>query len=520
MPTHGTTLDALGDELERWFAAEYLELAGGDAWKPEYLEYQFSCSAPAGEGEQVLAADEYAQGRLDWYSFDRTPGSLGAAGDPGEHVTVSSFLPAPVSFEGMPDSRWWALEDRKTDFGGVKPSTTDLAQLLLMEFALVYADNWFLAPFRLPVGALARLDGMAVTNTFGERFWILPAGTDGAGSGRWSMFELTAPVESEGAGAGGLLLPPVVVDGAGSAPLEDVELARDEVANMVWAVERTVPSVTGRGRSGKDEARETRQYHELLVSAIAEPPEYRADVAYLATSSVPEHFIPFVPVHVDGSVREIQLQRSRMLRIIEGDPLPPEKVPPRTTLMREGLDQPVKQPYFVHEEEVPRAGARVTVSFRRARGSGGEAYVWLGRLEAGRPGGALERARLRRARRRQIASEHLIALGSSQYTTTVMTPTLSRLQRAASLPPALRQVFSLIGLWREMNVSESTRARRYRRRVLTSPRSRHATSRMARVEPGLDDERRSSNRRRETPSEASAISRNMSAPGRRVRKIT
>lgn len=77
-------------------------------------------------------------------------------------------------------------------------------------------------------------------------------------------------------------------------------------------------------------------------------------------------------------MREIQLQRSRLLRIIDGDPLPPEKVPPRTTLMREGLDVAVKQPYFLHEEEVPREGIRASEAFRRTRWTKGEAYVWLG----------------------------------------------------------------------------------------------------------------------------------------------
>jgi hypothetical protein len=116
-----------------------------------------------------------------------------------------------------------------------------------------------------------------------------------------------------------------------------------------------------------------------LIGAIAvPPPPFQAGIAYLAMTSVPEHFIPFVPVHVPGSVREIQLQRSRMLRIIDGDPLPPEKIPPRTTLIREGLDLPVKQPYFLHEEEVPRAGILITEAFRRTRSTNGEAYVWIG----------------------------------------------------------------------------------------------------------------------------------------------
>ena len=79
-------------------------------------------------------------------------------------------------------------------------------------------------------------------------------------------------------------------------------------------------------------------------------------------TSVPEHWIPFMPTHVIGSVREIQLQRSRMLRIIPGDPNPPVKVPPRTTLIRQGLDLAKPQPYYVHEEEVPRAGSTVSES--------------------------------------------------------------------------------------------------------------------------------------------------------------
>jgi hypothetical protein len=148
---------------------------------------------------------------------------------------------------------------------------------------------------------------------------------------------------------------------------------------MVWAIERTIPSVTGAGVAGKDEALETRQYHERLVAAgTPQTVDYQAAVAYRAMTDVPEHFIPFVPVHLPGSVREIQLQRSRMLRIIEGDPLPPAKVPPRTTLIREGLDETPKRAYFLHEEEVPRAGIRVAGSFRRTRWTGGEAPVWLG----------------------------------------------------------------------------------------------------------------------------------------------
>lgn len=380
-PADGGKLDTLGDEFEAWFAKMYYQPAEEAAFKPPYLEYQFACSVPRDGQEQVLAADEYAEGELDWYSFNRAPGALGGAADPGEAVNTSSFIPSPVTFEGMPDPRWWALEDRKTDFGQVNPATTDLAQLLLMEFALLYANDWFLIPYKLPAGTLAKIDGLAVTNNFGERFWVLAAGTGSQDNWhRWSMFQLSsqdtgrAPVDTS------LFLPPVVAGVLDGDPLEEVELARDEVANMVWAVERTVPSVSGPGRLGKDEARETLAYHQRLVAAGAPAPvAYQASIAYLAMSNVPEHFIPFVPVHVPGSARETQLQRSRMLRLIDGDPLPPEKIPPRTTLIREGLEaKPTKLPYFIHEEEVPREGVVVREQFRRTRWTNGEAYVWLG----------------------------------------------------------------------------------------------------------------------------------------------
>lgn len=386
-PADQARLDELGPALSAWFARLYLVPAAEAAWKPEYLEYQFGCSAPQSGREVVLAAGEYAHGHLDWYSFDRSAAEgLGGPVDAAqEQVTVQPFLPAPVTFEGMPDARWWSLEDRKTDFGAVKPSTTDLAQLLVMEFALVYSNDWFLLPFRLPAATLARVEGLVVTNTFGERQWIIAAGSGAQDNWhRFAMFQLTAP--GRRAADTSVFIPPATSRTLDGDPLEEIELARDEVANMVWAVERTVPSLTGAGRDGKDEARETRRYHEQRVAANPAPPAApRAPISYLAMTGVPEHWIPFLAVHVPGSVREVQLQRGRMLRIIEGDRDPPAKVPPRTTLVREGLDASPRRAYFVHEEEIPRAGITVGASFRRTRWTGGEAYVWLGvRKQTGR----------------------------------------------------------------------------------------------------------------------------------------
>ena len=106
---------------------------------------------------------------------------------------------------------------------------------------------------------------------------------------------------------------------------------------------------------------------------------------------VPENWIPFLPVHVAGDNREIQLQRAALPRILEGDPDPPAKVQPRTALLREGLDHRPAQTYFVHEEEVPRAGARVFQAFQRTRWTDGSVHVWLARPPPDRPRRGLQR---------------------------------------------------------------------------------------------------------------------------------
>ena len=160
-PAHGATLDALGQKLVAWFDGLYFQ-PGSDAsaWRPAQLEHAFSCSGPLGAVDKTLLAEQYPGGHLDWYSFDVSKSALAPAAALGrraafQHTWVSSFLPAPIMFDGMPHTRWWKLEDSKVNFGDLEPSTTDLAKLLLVEFALVYANDWFVLPFRLPAGRIA-----------------------------------------------------------------------------------------------------------------------------------------------------------------------------------------------------------------------------------------------------------------------------------------------------------------------------------------------------------------------------
>src|SRR6185503_9928815 len=172
-----------------------------------------------------------------------------------------TMLPTQVGFNGMPNSRWWKFEDGRTNFGDVKPDTTDLAKLLLIEFGLVYANDWFIVPFTAPAGSIATVRGVAVSNVFGERTWIEAAGRgDDEDWQRWAMF-LNSIVGDEHRPADlSLMLPPAAQKVQDGAPMEEVLLARDEMANMVWGIERVITLPSGEPKHGSEAAYQTRAY--------------------------------------------------------------------------------------------------------------------------------------------------------------------------------------------------------------------------------------------------------------------
>jgi hypothetical protein len=283
----------------------------------------------------------------------------------------------------MPNPRWWTFEDGKVNFGSVNAATTDLAKLLFLEFSLVYSNDWFIVPFTAPAATVARLSGCVVTNTFGERFWLTPAaeGRDDDPR-RFTLF--TSSVVGDArlpADTSLLLLPtaPAVMDGP---TREEVLFLRDEMANMVWAVEQTVLLPDGSTRRGAEAAAETRSWFERRIQeaglAPSADPDPVADIRYRVMAGVPEHWIPMIPAQDPDSGRQVRLQRAALTRVIDGDPAAPVPVHPLTMLLRDGLDVPTPRPWFLHEAEVLREGLRVATRFQRTRWRDGRVVVWLG----------------------------------------------------------------------------------------------------------------------------------------------
>ena len=91
-----------------------------------------------------------------------------------------------------------------------------------------------------------------------------------------------------------------------SAPLERVNFLRDEMANIVWRVEAIVRWQTGAGMSGNEASR----HPTTEAPRVIKDDDVR--IAYVAGTTVPKNWIPFIPVHAKDSVSEIRFQRARM----------------------------------------------------------------------------------------------------------------------------------------------------------------------------------------------------------------
>lgn len=327
------------------------------AWVDERMEYAFAVGGRGADKEQVLGADEYTEGELDWYAFDFLPeASIGAGADPPAPALVRTAIPSPVTYRGMPAVRWWEMEDAAVDFGAVEAAPEELARLLLVEFAVAYSNDWFLVPVQLPVGRLYRIRSLIVTDTFGERCLVRPYTEVDGPTSPWRLFHLTGAVEPD------LLLAPKLTAGLDGPVLEEVLFLRDEMANLAWAVERLISGPHGRAVS-RHEAETVRP---AAVSSD-EPPA--APLAYHLATRVPAHWIPLAAVR-DEPDEPLRLRRAQLL---SGGP--------------EGLREPgplgrillPNKALALQEEEVPRTGMRVTRAFQCARAADGSTHLWMGR---------------------------------------------------------------------------------------------------------------------------------------------
>lgn len=352
-----------------WYARLFSEPSenDADAWEPERMEYALSVAARLSadpHDEFTLTASEYYDGQLDWSSFDHNAEvNMGTIDDRQFVDTVETNVPAPVRFPGAPASRFWEFEDARVDYGMIPVGPTDLAQLMMIEYASSYGNDWYVLPMDVPVGSLTRVNSLVVTDTFGVRTLHRPIGDRALPRPHWSMWQMAHVRRAGedaliGPAANLFFLPPSLGRSLESAALEDVLFMRDEMANIAWAIERKLENPI-----------------EQPVAAIEREtsPEPRAsdsDAAprYQLSSRVPSFWIPLLPVQVRSAPDRI------VTRLRRGAVLQPDgsgivhRAQGRLLNEREALS--------LYDEEIPREGIRLTRHYQMSRWIDGATFVW------------------------------------------------------------------------------------------------------------------------------------------------
>lgn len=352
------------------------------SWNPERMEYSFAVGSRLDEGPITLSAPEYPGGNLDWHAFRVERGAEIVDGRSGaSERIVRTVIPTPATYGGMPVSRYWAFEDARIKFGSVEAAPEDVARLLMIEYALIFGNDHFVVPIDLAVGSICRVWSLVVTDTFGGRTLIHPSDQMSRSVESWRMFALSgdeSPGEVDNAVLSGLFfLPPSLGPSLQGPELEEVLFLRDEMANLAWAVERTVESPSGRPLRRMEAYHEERRRAAEDTADSDSADEPLAPLVYRLASEVPDPWIPLVPVSVDPQASEVRLRRGAMMKTLpDGNQV---RVQPQGRIL-----DPDTSPLLLYEEEVPRSGALVSRGYQYARWDDGSTHLWIGRRK--RPG--------------------------------------------------------------------------------------------------------------------------------------
>lgn len=376
-------LKGLYDKFAAWYQKTYLQPATETAptvWDGSRLEYRFESTAtvkspdPKQQLTKTVIADEYYHGRLDWYNFNLKSVIASRAGQELSKVQEREYhiasdkklIPSRITFNGMPEARYWTFEDAATNLAAVNVDRNNIAKLALIEFGMVYSNDWSLVPIDTPVGCFIDVQSLVVIDAFGKET-VIPAVTDvNPGNLEWKFFTLSNEQPGQPQDTS-MLLPQTISTAQQGKALEEVNFIRDEMANMVWGIETVIPSPLGHGIQGREQNSNT-------------PPADEGDkYFYVERTTTPLNWIPFLPLK--NNENRLVLRRGKLLtdngQIIR----------PNTSLLRKGLDKNsnIRKDangrsivYDVEDNEIPREGVKVTKAYQRTRLSNGEVIVWLG----------------------------------------------------------------------------------------------------------------------------------------------
>lgn len=373
VPVDRSKVEQVANVWLAWYDSICSEPASStdDAWNAPRLEYALSIGArlSAVAGDEVAFSASEVDGPIDWSSFDINPGvSLTPLGEQRFSSIVEATIPAPLTVAGTPAPRFWEMEDARIAYGLVAVGPPDLAHLMAIEYASSYGNDWFVVPLTLPVGSVTRVDSLVVVDTFGVRSLIRPIGDPALPPPFFSLWQpsfrgpaATGPVVATNR----FFLPPTLSRSMDSGTLEDVLFMRDEMANVAWAIERTVESPIEQP-AHRYEAPDAAPTNAVAVTSAMLP-------RYLLSTQVPPNWIPLLPVQI-ANPSQPGVPGQALSRLKRGAVLQPDGS--RKINLARGDVLLSLSDFLMFDEEVPREGTRVTRQRRLARWIDGSTWLW------------------------------------------------------------------------------------------------------------------------------------------------
>lgn len=347
-------------------------------WNPKRLEYSFCLK----KGDTELISEEYHGNDLDWFNFDVM--EIDQISDMTNTIAVK---PSPVTFKGMPLARWWSIEDGSVNLGQLKRPSLNFLAMMLLEFSFIYSNDWFVIPVEHKVGNIRRINKCVVMDSFGIVSEVNPVIDKTSNKKDWEVFTLSSKQSNDYSDGRVFYIPNNLYHALESEPVETVSFFRDEMANLVWAIEHRYQDgelVINRHDEDASLEEDSKQVSKVLTPShywdtqektlvertLIENEEnfgkrFIGPVAlYNPMTKPPNHWIPYILYQLDTE-GQFMLRRARTTENLTQGPQY------KGTILQESK--------YIFEEEIPRTGIVVNRVFQLARDCNGRRYYWRSR---------------------------------------------------------------------------------------------------------------------------------------------
>jgi len=383
-------------EYAEWFRQKFMPNEGQGNWNISTMSY----SVKMEQDDNDFIAGDYDSGCLSWYSFDHIKQNSSRKEAKKGEEKLLSYIPTSAVISGAPSQRLWEMENSVVEMGNADDDDfSTMANSAIMQYISMYSNDWMITPLEAEAGVVLDVGGIAIKDTFGEYVYIDADAEDvdfeqykkayGESNSvendfnalrfidRWNMFgnsHVDAYNNMNFSVNRGLFVPASVPRNE-ERLIEEVQFLRDELANMLWGVEKTVSDQAGGTISGESLSDKVLAIIDKDRSSYEDMSENDVVYSYLLENRVPINWIPFVPQHIPGSTDSIRFRRGTMPIFFNGYCA----VRPSSEFLKAQINEDKSVvPMYINEEEVIGYGVKLKKTAQRTRWFLGKSFNWVG----------------------------------------------------------------------------------------------------------------------------------------------